>query len=132
MSISPRTILLSTVAAWATAFTLNVAAAAPEAGEAPGATDQSPGTAQAPAGVQGEVSDKTLKQFAEVAAEVQKIQQDYAAKAQSLQQNTQQEIISSVQDAGMSVEQFTALVERIQTDPSLADRLDSMQGQGGQ
>lgn len=75
------------------------------------------------------VSDQKLQQFAEAAAEVQAIQQDYATKAQSLQKTTEEKIVSSVQDAGMTVAEFTAIVERIQTDPSLARRLDGLQSQ---
>ncbi len=82
--------------------------------------------AGAPAQKQEEISDAKLKQFAAAAADVEKIQQEYAAKAQILQKEAQQEIVSSVQDAGMSVTEFVSLVRRVQTDPSLAQRLDDM------
>ena len=104
----------------------------PEAGQSPGAAQpdagQQPGV-QAPQALDGEVSDEKLRQFAEAAEEVQKIQQEYAAKAQSLQKTTEEKIVSSVQDAGMTVAEFTAIVERMQTDPTLAQRLDGLQTQ---
>jgi hypothetical protein len=113
-------------------MTLAAAAAhaAPDPADPPPATAphgaiESPSAAPEPA----QVSDEKLRQFAEAAAGVQKIQQEYAAKAQSLQKTTEDQIISSVEEAGMTVNEFTALVTRVQSDPALARRLDGLRSQ---
>ena len=76
---------------------------------------------------QRQVSDEELRQFVAAAEDVQKIQQDFAAKAQSLQQEAEEQIVSSVEEAGMTVAEFTELVARVQNDPELAARLDDLQ-----
>ena len=95
----------------------------PAGGETPQA--QQPGTETQQPGT--EVSDEKLRQFVTAAADVQKIQQEYAVKAQSLQKTTEDRIVSSVEEAGMTVDEFTALVARVQNDPALARRLDGLQ-----
>ncbi len=80
----------------------------------------------APLAAEGKVTDKKLRQFATAAADVQQIQEEYAAKAQSLQKEAEEKIVSSVQGAGMSVAEFASLVKRVQSDPDLARRLDDM------
>lgn len=135
MSIRTPRALIHLGAATFAVFVLSAGATepgAPEGAQPPPGTQppmdsQPPTDAQPPAAVEGEVSDEKLQQFAEAAAEVQKIQEDYAAKAQSLQKATEEKIVSSVQEAGMSVAEFTAIVERMQSDPSLARRLDGLE-----
>jgi len=94
---------------------------------APGALEAPPsGVAAPPAEPAAEVSDEKLRQFAEAARDVHTIQQEFAAKAESLQKNTEEKIVSSVEQAGMTVEEFTALVALVQSDPSLARRLEGL------
>ena len=115
------------------AFVATAASGANDAAEAPTSSAPPPEAMQEPADPappqqqQVEVSDEKLLQFVTAAADVQKIQQDYAAKAQSLQQEAEQEIVSSVEEAGMTVAEFTELVARVQNDPELARRLDGLQ-----
>lgn len=86
---------------------------------------------QASAGQQQttDVSDAKLRQFAKAAKDVQKIQQDYTAKAETLQKDAEQQIVASVESAGMSVAEFTELVALVQSDPDLARRLNDLQQQ---
>jgi hypothetical protein len=102
-----------------------VAQPAPGSAQAPPAGPATPPAEQQPA----EVSDQKLRQFVTAAAGVQKIQQEYAAKAQTLQKTTEDKIVSSVEQAGMTVEEFTALVARVQSDPDFARRVDGLQSQ---
>lgn len=104
------------------AFASSVGAGEPAM--APPAEGQTPPSAQQPG---MDVTDEKLRQFAQAAEEVQKIQEDYAAKAESLQKTTEEQIVASVQDAGMSVEEFTSLVSLVQSDPALARRLTDLQ-----
>lgn len=105
----------------------NEPAEAPSGTLSPEATHPPADPMQSPPSVQAEVSDEKLRQFVTAAEDVHKIQQDYAVKAQSLQQAAEEEIVSSVQEAGMTVEEFTELVARVQNDPELARRLDDLQ-----
>lgn len=92
----------------------------------PGAAPPSGAVITEPAPAKGKITDEKLKQFAAAAADVQKIQEEYAARAQMLEKEAEQKIVSSVRGAGMSVTEFAALVRRVQTDPRLAERLDNM------
>lgn len=101
----------------------HVLAAAPPA-PAPAAPESQP-QPQQPA----DVSDAKLRQFAKAAEGVQKIQQDYTKKAESLQKDAEKQIVASVEEAGMSVTEFTELVALLQNDPNLARRLSELQQQ---
>jgi hypothetical protein len=132
MNIQARSPLAGIGATAAAIVGLLMSAAQTHAADAP-ADAQAPSQAQtapavpAPQQDAAQVSDEKLLQFAEAAADVQKIQEDYAAKAQTLQKVTEDKIVSSVQDAGMTVAEFTSLVELVQTDPALAQRLNGLQ-----
>ncbi|HEX7035797.1 MAG TPA: DUF4168 domain-containing protein [Pseudomonadales bacterium] len=120
MKFSVRTPLISVSLAAALAFTPYALGeqAAPAEPQAPTGQTQA-----------ADVSDAKLRQFAKAAKDVQKIQQDYTAKAKTLQKDAEQQIVASVEGAGMSVAEFTELVALVQSNPDLARRLSELQQQ---
>jgi len=85
---------------------------------------------------QVDVSDDQLRQFVDAASEVQSVQEQYAAEiqstqeaeeAQSLRQEAQEKMVQAVEDSGLSVSEYNLIAQRLQQDPSLANRLNEMQ-----
>jgi hypothetical protein len=83
-----------------------------------------------------EVSDEQLRQFVDAATEVQSVQEEYAAEiqstqeadeAQSLRQEAQEKMVEAVEGAGLSVSEYNLIAQRLQEDPSLANRLNDIQ-----
>lgn len=77
---------------------------------------------------QGEVSDDKLRQFALAVDRVKEVQDEHAVKAELLQHETETKMVEVVEGSGLSVEEFRVLVERMQTDPHLAERFRKLQG----
>ena len=84
---------------------------------------------------QTEVSDEQLRQFVEAASEVQSVQEEYAAEiqstqeaeeAQSLRQEAQEKMVQAVEDSGLTVSEYNLIAQRLQQDPSLANRLNDI------
>lgn len=75
-----------------------------------------------------EVTDEKLRQFVAAATDVRDIQEDYVAEAQSLQEETQQKMVESVEGAGMTIDEFQAISEQLQNNPELVERLDRIEG----
>lgn len=82
-----------------------------------------------------EVSDQQLEQFVDAVTSVEQVQQEYAAQiqdtqdaeqAQTLRQEAQEEMVSAVEDSGLSVDEFNLIAQQIQTDPALVARLQNI------
>ena len=94
------------------------------------AEDTDPAQPQSP-----ELSDETLEQFTDAMAEVRSIGQEYsdrianaegAEEAQALQRDAQEEMMSAVEEAGLSVQQYNAIAQRMNQDPELMERVQDM------
>jgi hypothetical protein len=81
------------------------------------------------------VSEQAVKEFASAYASVQSIQEDYSEQlqqiedpqqAQQLQQEAQKEMLEAVQQSGMSVNEYNQMVERMDQDPQLRQRVFSL------
>lgn len=84
---------------------------------------------------QAEVSDDQLKTYAEAEKKVQEIRDEFQQQmpnaetpeeAQALQQEAQEEMVSAVEDSGLSVEEYNQIASLVQTNPELRDRIDSL------
>ncbi|SRR5690625_579532 len=85
---------------------------------------------------QVEVTDDQLQTYAEAEQKVQEIRDDFQQKmpnaespeeAQTLQQEAQQEMVSAVEDAGLTVEEYNQIASLMQTNPELRQRMESLQ-----
>jgi hypothetical protein len=85
-----------------------------------------------------EVSDEKLEQFLAAAINVQDVQREYVAEiqatedpaeAETLREAAQEEMVTAVEDSGLSVLEFNLIAQRLQTDASLVQRLDDLQRQ---
>jgi putative aminopeptidase FrvX len=83
-----------------------------------------------------EVTDKQLGQFMVAMASVQDVQEQYAGeiqsasdaeKSQKLRQEAQSEMISAVEDSGLSVQEYNTIAQQLRADPELAERAKAMQ-----
>lgn len=83
-----------------------------------------------------DVSDEKLAQFLAAAINVQDVQRDYVAeiqatadpaKAESLREAAQEEMVTAVEDSGLSVLEFNLIAQRLQNDAALVQRLDELQ-----
>ncbi|MFU8815923.1 MAG: DUF4168 domain-containing protein [Pseudomonadales bacterium] len=82
-----------------------------------------------------EVTDEQLEKFVDAVNSVEEVQQDYAAqiqaaedvdKAQDLRQEAQEEMVTAVEESGLSVDEFNLIAQQIQTDPALVARLQTI------
>jgi len=89
---------------------------------------------QAPQNV--DVSTSELQSFAEARTAITEIQQDYSQrlqnaddpeKANSLQQEANEEMIGAVQETGLDVESFNTIAMAIQNDPELQQQLQEIE-----
>jgi hypothetical protein len=83
-----------------------------------------------------EVSDEKLQQFLSAAINVQDVQREYVAEiqatedpaqAETLREEAQDEMVSAVEEAGLTVLEFNLIAQRLQNDAELLQRLDQMQ-----
>ncbi|MFC3607501.1 DUF4168 domain-containing protein [Stutzerimonas tarimensis] len=97
------------------------------------ATQGAPATGAAP--MAQNFSDEQLERYAESLGEIVEIREDFTARledtsdveeARELQQQAQQEMMTAVEDNGMSVEEYNAISQALQTDPDLRDRVIAM------
>lgn len=119
MLIGKSKLMLTLAVTSMVAFSAHAQPPAPESGAAP----------------QRPVAQETVKSFAAAYGSVQTIQEEYTvrlqevedrAKAQSLQQEAQAKMISAVEDAGVSVQQYNELVARMDQDAALRQQVFSM------
>ena len=84
-----------------------------------------------------DITDDELLQFVDAALEVRDVQQDYSQRiqateqtdeAQKLREEAQDEMISVVEDSGLSVTEYNLIAQRLQTDTALAQRLQELNG----
>jgi len=82
-----------------------------------------------------DVSESQLESFAEARTAITEIQQDYSQrlqnandpeKANALQQEANEEMISAVQETGLDVESFNTIAMAIQNDPELQQKLQNI------
>jgi hypothetical protein len=83
-----------------------------------------------------EVTDEKLQQFLTAAINVQDVQREYVAEieatedpteVETLREAAQEEMVTAVEDSGLSVLEFNLIAVRLQSDTQLLERLDSMQ-----
>jgi hypothetical protein len=123
------------------AFTLALAAATTAQSQAPETQQeaQAPQGQQAPTspaqGEQAQVSDQQLQQFVTAVTGVQSVQESYAqeieaaddpADAQDLQRAAHSDMVQAVEESGLSISEYNLIAQRLQTDPTLAQRLMDM------
>ncbi|WP_435101667.1 DUF4168 domain-containing protein [Arhodomonas sp. AD133] len=82
-----------------------------------------------------EVSDTKLEQFSEAFGQIQDIRSDYSEKlrdvqdeekAREMQQAANDEMISAVEDSGLSVDEYNAISQQLRKDPEMAERVQGM------
>ncbi|MCQ4289221.1 DUF4168 domain-containing protein [Pseudomonas stutzeri] len=92
-------------------------------------------TQPAPAIQASDISDQKLEKFADSLAEIMEIREDFTAKlektgdpaeAQQLQQEANEKMMSSVEDNNLSIEEYNAINQAVQSDPQLRDRVIAM------
>ncbi|OLO10380.1 hypothetical protein BTW10_15155 [Chromohalobacter japonicus] len=97
------------------------------------------GTTQTQGASSQDFSDEQLQQFADASEEISKVSQKYTKQLQNadgedkqkeLREKANEEMVSVVEDSGMSVEEFNSIGQAIQQDPELMQRVQGMvQGQ---
>jgi len=99
-----------------------------------GMAQQQPPQQQPPQDV--DFSDVELQSFAEARSAITEIQQDYSQrlqnaddpeKANSLQQEANEEMIDAVEETGLDVESFNTIAMAIQNDPELQQKLQEIE-----
>ncbi|MCQ4306779.1 DUF4168 domain-containing protein [Pseudomonas stutzeri] len=89
----------------------------------------------APAIQASDISDQKLEKFADSLGEIMEIREDFTAKlektgdpaeAQQLQQEANEKMMSSVEDNDLSIEEYNAINQAVQSDPQLRDRVIAM------
>ena len=79
-----------------------------------------------------EMDDQTLDNFSDAYVEVRDIQSDFAdklgsvedrEKAQEMQREAQEEMVSAVEDAGLSVQEYNQVASQMQNDPELREKV---------
>ncbi|MGM0676016.1 DUF4168 domain-containing protein [Ectothiorhodospira marina] len=107
-------------------------AMAQQQGDFQGQQQQPPGMDQQQA---PQVDPQTLDRFVDAFVAVQRIRDDFSqqlqdvtdeAEAQSLQQEAQEEMISAVQDEGMSVDEYNQVAMSLQNDPAMLQQVQEM------
>lgn len=84
---------------------------------------------------QVEMTDALLQKFLVAMNGVQQVSQKYGAQFQNaedqetkreIQQKAQQEMLAAVNDAGLSPDEYNAVIQRVQQDPELQKRLQEL------
>lgn len=92
-------------------------------------------TQPAPAIQASDISDQKLEKFADSLGEIMEIREDFTAKlektgdpaeAQQLQQEANEKMMSSVEGNDLSIEEYNAINQAVQSDPQLRDRVIAM------
>lgn len=127
-----------TAAAGAAAASLAFAATPALAQAQPAGAAQAQGQAQGQMQVEpianAELSDAQVASFIDAAMAVQSVVQQYQPQMQAaesreaaaaLQQQAQGELVSAVEDAGLTPETYQSIAAAAQTDPQVAERLNA-------
>lgn len=107
---------------------------------APAAMAQAQGAAPAPQYEQGQpaaapISEENLKKFVEADADVAELRDEFSEKlskaedqeeAQKLQLEAQEKMVEAVQDSDLDVPTYNEIATRMQTDPELQQRAESL------
>ncbi|MCL5051111.1 MAG: DUF4168 domain-containing protein, partial [Firmicutes bacterium] len=81
------------------------------------------------------VTDEQLEKFVEAIEHIERINDEFVTalesvetqeQAQELQLNAQREMVESVEETGLSVEEYNALAYRLQNDPEVQRRVEEM------
>lgn len=81
------------------------------------------------------ISDEQLTKFMVAMTAVQSLQQEYMGKlqaaetdsqSQELREEAQNKMISAVENSGLTVDDYNAIAQKMRTDPSLAERAESL------
>ena len=125
--------LTAAVALAAMSVTAPAAFAQATGGAAQGAPQGAP--AGQMGGAQAEISEDDLKKFAEADSAVSEIRDDFSQRlskadnqeeAQSLQMEAQEKMVEAVQSEGLEIPKYNEIATRIQSDPQLQQRVQSM------
>lgn len=82
-------------------------------------------------------SDDELQQFVGLQDRIGEIREEYVSqieaadsedKARKLQQEAQSEMVSAIEDAGMSVQEYNAIAVAYNSNPDIQKRVDEMAG----
>ena len=80
-------------------------------------------------------SDEELQQFVNLQDRIGEIREEYVSqieaaesedKARQLQQEAQSEMVSAIEDAGMSVQEYNAIAVAYNSNPDIQKRVDEM------
>ncbi|WP_179105612.1 DUF4168 domain-containing protein [Vreelandella utahensis] len=80
-------------------------------------------------------SDEELQQFVNLQDSIGEIREEYVSqieaaesedKARQLQQEAQSEMVSAIEDAGMSVQEYNAIAVAYNSNPDIQERVDEM------
>lgn len=86
-------------------------------------------------GSESDFDREQLETFLQARADVLDIQQEYSNRLQSaeddqevadLQSEAREEMVTAVEDAGMTVEEFNRIAQAAQNDPDVAEELQSL------
>ena len=119
---------------------ISVAASLTMLAAAPAIAQQDQGTgyadpAAAQQGQQANYSDAELNQFVEAQTGVMEVREDYIAKieaadsqqkAQELQMEANDEMVSVIEDAGMDIPTYNAIATAYSSQPEVRNRIDAM------
>lgn len=81
------------------------------------------------------ISDDMLEKFVVAMDDVREVSDKYAEEfqnaedadqAQEIQQKAQEEMVSAVSDSGLSPEEYNTIVQRVQQDEALRERLEEL------
>lgn len=84
---------------------------------------------------QNDFEQGELESFVQARADVRDIQQEYASRLQStqddqkvaeLQSEAQQKMATAVEDAGLSVQEFNQIAQAAQNDPELSEEIQDL------
>lgn len=82
-------------------------------------------------------SDEELEQFVGLQDRIGEIREEYVSqieeadsedKARQLQQEAQSEMVSAIEDAGMSVQEYNAIAVAYNSNPDVQEKVDEMAG----
>ncbi|MEQ6886144.1 DUF4168 domain-containing protein [Salicola sp. Rm-C-2C1-2] len=83
-------------------------------------------------------SDEELQQFVDLQDRIGEIRKEYVSqieaaesedKARKLQQEAQSEMVTAIEDAGMSVQEYNAIAVAYNSNPDIQKRVDEMAGE---
>ncbi|RUO23093.1 hypothetical protein CWE08_00110 [Aliidiomarina iranensis] len=81
------------------------------------------------------ITDEQLEMFVVAIDHIERINNEFVEalenvetqeEAQQLQMNAQQEMVASVEDSGLTVEEYNAMAYRLQNDPEIQEKVEEM------